>query len=218
MRLLTEGFDVQACEDEKTLIQHFTLKPPDLIIIDSTSPGQNGIEECILLRERTNSLIYIISPDTSDTDKVTAFGVGADICIPYPFNMSVLIAQIHASFRRQKLLPEVNTEDIKNNDLLIDYPDLKINTKSRAVIVNCKPVFLTAIEFDILVFLARNPNQVFYTSQIFRSVWYTENALNTDERTVTVHVSNLRKKIEADPIHPKYIITVRGVGYKFKAK
>ena len=217
MRLLTEGFDVYTCGDEKSLLQHLTVKKPDLVIIDATIPGQNGVETCIRLREKINSLIYIISSYTSDTDKVTGFGVGADICISHPFSMSVLIAQIHASFRRQKLSSKAAPTDGKNDDWLIDYHDLKINTKSRSVIVNYKPVFLTAIEFDILAFLAGNPNQVFYTSQIFRSVWYTDNSFDTDERTVTVHISNLRKKIESNPVHPKYIITVRGVGYKFNS-
>ena len=92
---------------------------------------------------------------------------------------------------------------------------MKIDIGSRTVIVNHNIISLTAIEFDILALLAQNPNRVFYTSQIFNNIWDTNSILQGDDKTVTVHISNLRRKVEIDPLRPKYIITVRGVGYKF---
>ncbi len=216
IRLLNEGFSVEKVSYGPDMIDTVLEKTPDLIIISMLSPGQNGIEVCIKLRESLNNLIFILSGKSSDQDKIIGLSVGADEYITIPVSISVLIAQINACFRRCRL--QTHPEGITaKSPYLVDYQDLKIDINSRTVIVNHHIVSLTAIEFDILVLLAENPNRVFYTSQIFNNIWDTNSILQGDDKTVTVHISNLRKKVETDPIRPKYIITVRGVGYKFAA-
>lgn len=214
IRLLNEGFIVEKVDYGLHMIDEVLGKTSDLIIISMLSPEQDGIEVCVKLRERTDTLIFLLSNKSSDRDKIMGLTVGADEYVTVPVSISVLIAQINAHFRRYRL--QSHTEDTRTkSNYLIDYPDLKIDINSRTVIVNHKIVSLTAIEFDILALLAENPNRVFYTSQIFNNVWDTNSILQGDDKTVTVHISNLRKKIEINPLRPKYIVTVRGVGYKF---
>lgn len=214
MRCLTEGFEPYDFSDPETLIAQIDVLRPDLLLSTVDASSVNVVELCIRLREKTDAIIIMFNETFSDIDVISILSVGADFCTNAPFNMSVLIAQIHACFRRYKMTPPVNGKT-NTIEYLVDTPTLKIDVKSRSVIVNYNPVDLTSREFDILVLLASHPNQVFYTNQIFQSVWDTDSILTGDDRTVSVHISNLRKKIELDPMHPKHIITVRGVGYKF---
>ncbi len=214
MRLMTEGYDVGSFQryDELKVALSEAAPPPDLLILLDTGEEGGILEMCMRLRDLTSTLIFIISAQANEMFQISTLSAGADECLLYPFSMGVLIAKIHAFFRRSKLC--IRPEE-KVDQYLIDLPDLKIDVKRRVVIVQYKHVTLTSIEFDILALLAGSPNQVFYTSQIFQNVWDTNSILTGDDKTVTVHISNLRRKVEIDPLHPKYIITVRSVGYKF---
>lgn len=214
LRLLNEGFFVDEIKHDAFSPEELLITSPDLIIISVFSPEEKGIELCTRLREKLTSLIFLVGSECSDGEKILGLSVGADQYITVPINISVLIAQINACFRRCRLQTSLEEKEIKNK-YIIDYPDLKIDLNSRTVIANDKVVSLTAIEFDILALLAGNPNRVFYTRQIFNNIWDTNSILLGDDKTVTVHISNLRKKIEVDPMRPRYIITVRGIGYKF---
>ncbi|MDR2076070.1 MAG: response regulator transcription factor [Desulfovibrio sp.] len=174
-----------------------------------------GMEFCLRTREKTDAIMILLGEGLSDPDVTGALGFGADVCFAHPPALSVLIAQIHALFRRSKLSLRKGEEENKQG-FLVDDPRLKIDVGSRTVILDYQPVTLTAREFDILALLAAHPNQVFYTKQIFHSIWDADSILNGDDRPVCVHISNLRKKIEPDPQNPRFIITLRGVGYKFQ--
>jgi len=220
-RLLNEGFEVDMYSygsNPEKLAEASVL--PDLILIVVQCPEDPGINTCIMLREKVTAPIFLLSYQSSDSDKILGYSIGADAYVTFPVNISVLIAQINAAFRRRRLQSTHSAaapEPVPNanEDYLINYPDLKININTHTVVANYKVISLSYIEFSILALLAGNPDRVFYKSQIFNNIWDTNSILMGDDKTVTVHISNLRKKIEVDPLRPKYIITVRGIGYKF---
>jgi len=209
MYLIKEGFNViWAINGEEA--QKLTIREePDLILLDILLPGRDGIEVCTLLRKHTNVPIIFVTCKKEDIDMILGLSIGGDDYITKPFSPRVLVARVKAHLRRSNLQQEPSSD--KN---CLYYPGLEINLTSRTVTVNDISVSLTAKEFDILVLLAKNPNRVFYTSQIFQKIWDTY-VLDRDMKTVMVHMSNLRKKIEFHSSIPKYIVTVRGVGYKF---
>lgn len=181
----------------------------DLIILDILLPDIDGLELCQQLRRQTNVPIIFLSCKCEDLDKILGFTVGGDDYITKPFSPGVLVARVKAHLRRDRL------SNIKHNNenALIEYPGLTINASTHNVHVNDKAVTLSATEFSLLTLLAKNPNIVFSSEQLYDLIWKENNI--GDTRTVMVHVSNLRKKIERDPSNPEYIITLKGVGYKF---
>jgi DNA-binding response OmpR family regulator len=193
MRFLVEGFDSSTFIDVDEMLAQEKTPSADLVLVLTTATCENSVNTCIKLREKTDTVLIVMGEKMPDTEAIAILSVGADICVQNPISTSVLLAQIHSCFRRYKLESQ-SMNGSQSNNYIIDYTDLKIDVKSRSVIVNYNPVVLTAIEFDILALLASNPNQVFYTSQIFQNVWDAESILTGDYRTVTVHVSNLRKK------------------------
>lgn len=209
MYLLKEGFNVIYASNGEQAYKIALLEKPDLIILDILLPGQDGIETCTKLRKNIDVPILFLSCKNQDIDKILGLAVGGDDYITKPFSPSVLVARVKAHLRRSHQLSEA-----KNKSQSLIYPGLEINIVSHSVLVNNFPITLTAKEFEILVFLAKNPNRVFYASQIFERIW-VNGSLDGDDRTIMVHISNLRKKIEQDPANPKYIVTVRGFGYKF---
>lgn len=209
--LSREGFEVISTEDGQKACEFCQLVKPDLIILDILLPAIDGIEVCKKLRKITEVPIVFLSCKNEDIDKILGLTVGGDDYITKPFSPRELVARVKAHLRRSSLLPP--NEDEKS---VLKYPGLEIDLHSHTVLVNNHPVALSAKEFELLAFLAQNPNRVFYTDQIFRLVWKTHN-LDGDIRTVMVHISNLRKKIEKDPADPEFILTVRGIGYKFNA-
>jgi DNA-binding response OmpR family regulator len=215
LRFVSEGFEARVFPDLAELLAHMETQQPDLVLHTEYAAGGDGAEFCIRAREKTDAIILLMGEGLSDMDISSALGLGADVCFSDPPGLSVLIAQIHALFRRSKLSIRKGEEERKQG-YLIDSPRLKIDVGSRTVIIDYQPIALTAREFDILALLAGHPNQVFYTKQIFQSVWDADSILSGDDRPVCVHISNLRKKIEPDPQHPCIIITLRGVGYKFQ--
>ncbi|MDR2160897.1 MAG: response regulator transcription factor [Desulfovibrio sp.] len=216
LRFVSEGFAVSVFSSLGELLARMEKDRPDLVF-NCEYRGSDGVEFCLRVREKTNALIILMGKNLSDMDVIGALRLGADICLPDNISTSLLLAQVHACFRRDRLtLQNSEKEKERATGYLIDTPQLKIDTGSRSVILNYAPVPLTAREFDILALLAAHPNQVFYTKQIFHSVWDADSILSGDDRPVYVHISNLRKKIEPDPLNPTFIITLRGVGYKFQ--
>lgn len=209
MYLIREGFQVISAQNGEDALRLSLKENPDLIILDILLPGQDGIEVCTKLRKNTDVPILFLSCKNQDMDKILGLSIGGDDYITKPFSPNVLLARIKAHLRRTHLQSEHTS-----NKKILNYSDLKIDLDSRTVFVNDSLVELTTKEFDIITLLAKNPNRVFYTSQIFENIWNTY-SLDYDIRTVMVHISNIRKKIEQDPTNPKYIITVRGIGYKF---
>lgn len=184
---------------------------PDLIVLDIFLPDIDGLELCQEIRKKSDAPVIFLSCRSEETDKILGLAVGGDDYITKPFSPGELIARIKAHLRRNKIL---SVKKEQKSDTL-EYPGIIIDFLSHSVIVDDKSVALSYKEFEILAILVQNPNVIFSLGQIYDSIWGVDNF--GDTRTVMVHMSNLRKKIEADPANPKFILTIKGVGYKFNS-
>ena len=182
----------------------------DLIILDLMLPGMNGFDICKLIRETKNTPIIMVSAKSEDIDKIRGLGLGADDYMTKPFSPGELVARVKAHIERYQRL---TASGIPTNDV-IEIRGLKIDKTARRVYVNGEEKAFTTKEFDLLTFLAENPNHVFTKEEIFREIWEMESI--GDIATVTVHTKKIREKIEDSSSKPQYIETIWGVGYRFK--
>ena len=182
----------------------------DLIILDLMLPGMNGFDICKLIRETKNTPIIMVSAKSEDIDKIRGLGLGADDYMTKPFSPGELVARVKSHIERYQRL---TTSGIPNNDT-IEIRGLKIDKTARRVYVNGEEKAFTTKEFDLLTFLAENPNHVFTKEELFREIWEMESV--GDIATVTVHIKKIREKIEDSSSKPQYIETIWGVGYRFK--
>ncbi|MGB5648750.1 MAG: response regulator transcription factor [Sedimenticolaceae bacterium] len=184
----------------------------DLVLLDLRLPGPDGLSICRALRSDSAYVpILMLTSKSSELDRVLGLELGADDYVTKPFSVSELMARVKAIFRRVDAQRVACTED----DQVLAMAGLRIDTATREVVVDDKPVELTAREFDLLLHFARNPGRVFRRSKLLDGVWgYGHEGY---EHTVNSHINRLRYKIEPDPVHPCYIVTVWGVGYKFDA-
>lgn len=191
-------------------------RPYDLVVLDLMLPGTDGLSICRSLREGSGRYtpILMLTARASEIDRVVGLETGADDYLGKPFSIAELQARAKALLRRAERMggsgavaaPAVNTERI-------DRGALQIDLKRRSVALRGQPVTLTAKEFDLLCFFAQNPGRVYTRSQLLDAVWHT--TLASYEHNVNTHINRLRAKIEADPAEPTFILTVRGVGYRF---
>ncbi|MEC5423107.1 response regulator transcription factor [Virgibacillus sp. C22-A2] len=190
---------------------------PELIVLDVMMPHLDGFELCQIIRKQTDVPILFLSSKDEDMDKILGLGIGGDDYIPKSTSMPVIVAKIKAHLRRNRvLLQEKNDGNVPLSTQpksVINYPGLVIRLDSATVIANGATVKLSAKEYRLLCLMAGNPERVYSMEQLFELVWGV-NSLG-DYRTVMVHISNIRKKIEIIPETPKYIKTLRGIGYKF---
>ncbi len=207
--LTKNGYSVITANTGNTALEFVVAHDPDLIILDIFLPDIDGLELCQEIRKKSDTPIIFLSCKSEETDKILGLTVGGDDYITKPFSPAELVARVKAHLRRNRIL------NIKNDNKceVLEYPGLIIDFSSHNVIVNGKTLALSSKEFDLLALLAQNPNVVFSLGQLYDSIWGTDNI--GDTRTVMVHISNLRKKIDDDPAHPKFIITINRVGYKF---
>lgn len=182
----------------------------DLFILDLMLPGVDGFEICKEIRERKNTPILMVSAKKDDIDKIKGLGLGADDYITKPFSPSELVARVKAHLSRYERLINSN---VKENDM-VEIRGIRIDKTARRVFVNNEEKILTTKEFDLLTFLASNPNRVFTKDELFKEIWDMESI--GDIATVTVHIKKIREKIEMDTSKPQYIETIWGVGYRFK--
>ncbi len=210
--LSREGYDVVWTTESTKALPLLQSEKPDLVLLDIVMPGLSGLEVCSKMREYCDIPILFISCKSADIDKVLGFSIGADDYITKPFSHAELIARIKAHLRRHNLSSMKPVDSIPHNTL--SFRGLVIDLNARTVTVRGEKVHLTAKEFDLLVLLCEYPNRVFTPKQIFDQLWNSY-GIEEDLRTVRVHISNIRKKIEPDPENPKFIHTVHGVGYKF---
>lgn len=203
-----EGYNASICSDGEEALRLFRLFQPQLVILDIMLPLLDGMEVCRGIRAQSNVPIIMLSAKKRDSDKVLGLGLGADDYVVKPFSPSEIVARVKAQLRRFNSFaaPAVPPDTIV-------YPGLELELKAYAVRVDKLPVHFSAKEFEVLRFLAMNPHQVFTREQIFANVWGANEY--GDMNTVTVHVKKIREKIEPDPANPRYIVTVRGIGYKF---
>lgn len=188
-------------------------EPPDLVILDVLLPGLSGFEVCSELREISSVPILFLSCKKDEMDKIKGLNMGGDDYITKPFSPNELMARVRANLRRQHLTCSEMSEDQGQLPSKLTIGSLHINTLSRVVRVDGKEVMLSRKEFDLLSFLAFRPEQTFSHERLFREIWGQE--CFNDTRTIVVHVSSLRKKIEPGQSGTQYIVNVHGVGYKF---
>ena len=192
----------------------------DLFILDLMLPGVDGFEICKKIREEKNTPIIMVSAKKDDIDKIRGLGLGADDYMTKPFSPSELVARVKAHINRYESLTEKSSEKTAKNET-IEVGDLKIDRTARRVFVRGEEKNLTSKEFDLLYFLAKNPNHVFPKEELFQQIWDVgpigENGMVGDIATVTVHIKKIREKIEQDTSNPEYIETIWGVGYRFRA-
>jgi DNA-binding response OmpR family regulator len=203
-----EGYQTLTALDGYGAIEIVDKSRPDLIILDIQLPDLDGFEVCLELRKMTKAPILFLSCKSEDLDKILGLGVGGDDYITKPFSPGEMVARVKAHLRRSRMQSEPVTPDHT-----LTFGELTIDPKSFTVRLSGEVVTLSAKEYQLLLLLAKNPDRVYSLDQLFTQVW--ESPSIGDPRTVMVHISNVRKKIEPDPAHPTYIVTVRGGGYKF---
>lgn len=181
-----------------------------LVILDLMLPNMDGFEVCRAIREKKDIPILMVSAKREDIDKIRGLGLGADDYITKPFSPSELVARVKAHMARYERL--VGSSVHKNE--IIEIRGIKIDKTARRVYVNGEEKTFTTKEFDLLTFLAENPNHVFSKEELFNNIWDMESI--GDIATVTVHIKKIREKIEFDTSKPRYIETIWGVGYRFK--
>jgi DNA-binding response OmpR family regulator len=201
-----EGHTTETVGDGLAALASARALPPALVILDLMLPGIDGLEVCRQLRTFAPVPVVILTARGEEDDRIVGLELGADDYVSKPFSPRELVARVHAVLRRTTAQVESETQAV------IDLGILSIDLGARQVRISETPVALTAREFDLLSFLARNPRRAFRREELFEAVWgYTYG----DTATVTVHIRRLREKIEPDPSAPQLITTVWGVGYRF---
>lgn len=208
--VMKEGFIPLSAFSGKEALALIKSEKPDFIILDIMLPDIEGVDLCLEIRKTNNSPILFLSCKSEEIDKIIALSVGGDDYLTKPFLPGELIARIKAHLRRQKSTGAI----AEAQDEILEFPGLIVNMQTREVFSDGQPVSLTAKEFDILQLFIQNPKRIFTADQIFELIWKT-NSLGGDSRTVMVYISTLRKKLEQNPDNPKYLMSIRGVGYKF---
>ena len=206
--LLREGFEVAVAGDGAEALRLARVWGPDLMILDLRLPGLDGLEVCRRLRQHTRLPIIMLTSRSEETDRVVGLELGADDYVVKPFSPRELVARVKSVLRRASADPRQDAGGT------LWFDGVAINPLTRTVNVNGAAVQLTAKEFDLLFHLALHRGQVFTRSQLMDQVWDYEYA--ADPSTVTVHIRRLREKVESDPVRPRFIKTVWGVGYKFE--
>ena len=204
------GFEVQVENQGDVGLARALQEEFDLIILDLMLPGVDGFEICRKIRETKNTPIIIVSAKKDDIDKIRGLGMGADDYMTKPFSPSEMVARVKAHLARYERLI---SSGMPNNDT-IEIRGIKIDKTARRVWVNGEETNFTSKEFDLLTFLAQNPNHVYTKEELFKEIWDMESI--GDIATVTVHIKKIREKIEYDTSKPQYIETIWGVGYRFK--
>ena len=204
------GFEVEVANDGETGLEKALKDEYSLFILDLMLPGVDGFEICKKIREEKNTPIIMVSAKKEDIDKIRGLGIGADDYMTKPFSPSELVARVKAHMDRYNRLIGSN---VRKNDI-VEIRGIKIDKTARRVWVNGEEKTFTSKEYDLLTFLAENPNRVFTKEELFREIWDMESV--GDIATVTVHIKKIREKIEFNTAKPQYIETIWGVGYRFK--
>ena len=206
------GFEVEIENDGKSGLERALNEDFDLFILDLMLPEVDGFEICKQIREKKNTPILMVSAKKDDIDKIRGLGLGADDYVTKPFSPSELVARVKAHLARYERLTGPAATAVPNKVLTIR--GLRIDKDAHRVWVHGEEKSLTTKEFELLTFLAENPNHVFTKEELFRQIWNMDSI--GDIATVTVHIKKIREKIEADKNNPQYIETIWGVGYRFK--
>jgi DNA-binding response OmpR family regulator len=205
-----EGYGVTVVGTGEEALERVATVAPEVILLDVRLPGIDGYETCRRLRRETRAPIIFLTARADEVDKVVGLEIGADDYVVKPFSVRELVSRVKSQFRRAygELAEGRAGGTLRRGDLVIDL-------ERRRVTRDGDRISLTTTEFDLLRHLAARPGRVFTRSQLLELVRDYDDAVEADERTINVHVSHIRDKIEPDPAQPRYIRTVRGVGYAF---
>ncbi|BBI34111.1 response regulator transcription factor [Cohnella abietis] len=214
-----EGFlNVDTATTGEEAIEACKAKKYDLIVLDVMLPGRSGIEVCPYIRQTTDAPILFLTARTSDFDKLTGFAVGGDDYITKPFSPLEVVARIQAQLRRylataaKGAAGSISEASLDKPAIVYDYGRFKVDETAGELIVEGQAVSCPALVFQILLFLCKNPNRLFSKSELYGKVW-GEEAFN-DDNTIMVHIHRIRERIEDDPSNPRFLVNVRGLGYK----
>jgi two-component system, OmpR family, response regulator len=205
--LIKQNYQVESAEDGKTGLSMFEQFNPDLVILDVNLPDVIGFNLCQEMQSRSGVFVLMLTSRTDEVDKIRGFSKGADDYLTKPFGLGELEVRVAAILRRQRVVTNAEQQRLVFDKLTID-------SMRREVVINSEPIPLTALEFDLLYFLASHPAKVWRRSELIQEVWDYEYV--GDQRVVDVHIGQIRKKIEIDPTQSTLIHTIRGVGYKFE--
>jgi DNA-binding response OmpR family regulator len=205
-----DGFHVEWVDDGASALSALDSFHPELVLLDLALPDIDGLQICQVIRARGPYIpVIMLTARTDDVDKIVGLEVGADDYITKPFNPRELVARVRAVLRLAQ-----GRADERSSDRL-HFGSIDIDLTGRQVLKAGQPINLTPKEFDLLVLLARHPGRVFGRDTLLERVWGYD--FLGDSRTVDVHVGRLRRKLEEDPHQPRYLLTVRSIGYKFSA-
>jgi two-component system, OmpR family, response regulator len=205
-----EGFRVLQAWDGEEALERFAQEQVDLVVLDIMLPKLDGLEVCKRLRAESEVPIIMLTARDDELDKVVGLELGADDYITKPFSIREFRSRVRALLRRAA----VPRPGSAGEDEVIALDGLRIDVSRRSVRVRGEPVQLTYVEFELLRTLAANPGRVYSRRMLLESLW--GDADYREPRTIDVHVRHLREKLEQDPAEPEYILTVRGVGYRFR--
>jgi two-component system, OmpR family, alkaline phosphatase synthesis response regulator PhoP len=207
--LAEEGLEVEAVADGESALEIFSSSGPfDVVILDVMLPGIDGVSVCKELTSASDVPVVMLTARDDETSVVVGLEVGADDYITKPFSHRELVSRIRATLRRRRIDARASSRQER-----LEFPGLTIDLARRQVVSQGAPVELTTAQFDILVLLASHPGRVYGRGQIMETVWGS--AFSGDSRAADMQISNIREKIEPDPRNPRYVLTVRGVGYRF---
>jgi DNA-binding response OmpR family regulator len=206
-----EGFEVISVYSGSCALEKMVSCKPDLILLDILLPGLDGLEVCHEIRKKSDVPVIFITSRNAPHEVAFGLVIGGDNYIKKPFDPVEVVAMVRVQLRhsRRQQRPQ-DTETA-----VLTFGDLHINLYDRTVKIRKEPVFLTVKEYDLLLFLAQNPNRYFSSDQLIEAVWKDPQSIS--HKALMAHISNLRSKLDDDPGNPRYIITLKGVGYMFKS-
>jgi DNA-binding response OmpR family regulator len=206
--LVEEGLQVETVPDAASALSALDARTPDVVLLDVVMPSMNGLDLLAEIRRRGDVPVIFVSGKGGETDRVLGLRMGADDYIVKPFSGPELVARIYSVLRRSRPATSPSKP--------MRFGSLSIDPVTRDVTIEGAVVDMTAKEFDLLAFLAESPRRVFTREQVLEHVWESS-ARWQDPATVTEHIRRIRRKIEEDPDNPRWLKTVRGVGYRFEA-
>ena len=215
LNLQTSGYQVRAVADGVAAVAAHNAQPADLLLLDLMMPGLDGLEVCKALRAKGHATpILMLTAKSTELDRVLGLELGADDYLTKPFSMAELLARVKALLRRAELLRAAQAAPAPAQTQAVRNGELDIQPVRREARLAGRALEFTALEFDLLLHFARHPGQVFSRAQLLDAVWgYSHDGY---EHTVTTHINRLRSKLEADAMNPRFILTVRGAGYKMR--
>jgi two-component system, OmpR family, alkaline phosphatase synthesis response regulator PhoP len=207
--LAEEGMEVEAVADGESALEiFFSSGPFDVVILDVMLPGIDGVTVCKELTSKSDVPVVMLTARDDETSVVVGLEVGADDYVTKPFSYRELVSRVRATLRRRRIDARASSRQER-----LEFPGLTIDPARRQVVAQGAPVDLTTAQFDILLLLASHPGRVYGRGQIMQTVWGAE--FSGDSRAADMQISNIREKIEPDPKNPRFVLTVRGVGYRF---